>query len=181
MNPAMRKILEGERFKIKLLECSAGNLGPHLGSQARTLFIPTCLMISGGGDDLPGITSTSLSNASGNCIAKVVINIQGDNVEDWDDDGMTLMDSVLSSSIVPAARCQRSARSPGADDSCSVVGVWHSLLRFQLEVYSGYMNVLEYSFTAKIYSQQLLERSPLEKDIRRIDRVLLAPLHGLLG
>ncbi|KAF8209512.1 hypothetical protein K438DRAFT_1960510 [Mycena galopus ATCC 62051] len=101
MTPAMYEILEGARFKIKLLECSAQDLTSGL----RLEHFPSlaCLAISGGGDDLPGITNASLSNANGNCIAKVVIDIQGDNAEDWDNDGMTRMDSVLSSSIVMPA------------------------------------------------------------------------------
>jgi hypothetical protein len=62
----------------------------------------THLTISGDSDDLLYMTD-ALSNASGNCIENVVINIQGNNGEDWDDDEMTRMEAVLSSSVVMPA------------------------------------------------------------------------------
>ncbi|KAJ6543103.1 hypothetical protein B0H19DRAFT_1077117 [Mycena capillaripes] len=101
MTPAIHKILEGARFKIKRLECSAADLASGLKLEHFPSL--THLTISGGGHDLPSITNTALSNASGNSIEKVVVDIQGDAVEDWEYDGLARMDSVLSSAIVMPA------------------------------------------------------------------------------
>ncbi|KAJ6543100.1 hypothetical protein B0H19DRAFT_1239228 [Mycena capillaripes] len=101
MTPAIHKILEDARFKIKRLECSTTDL--TAGLKLERFPSLTHLTISGGGHDLPSIMNTALSNTSGNGIEKVVIDIQGNTFEEWEYDELVRMDSVLSSSIVMPA------------------------------------------------------------------------------
>ncbi|KAJ7648438.1 hypothetical protein B0H17DRAFT_1148075 [Mycena rosella] len=60
------------------------------------------LSMAGDGADLPRIAARAISTASGNCIETVVLVIEGDNLEDWPDEGFEQLDTVLSSPFTPA-------------------------------------------------------------------------------